>query len=99
MTMHPVQSSREAAHVQTLVRAFALLEVIAGNPAGLSLKDLSRSAGLHKSTAVRMVKTMAVLGYVPQIAGSQSYCLGHRLPRMAAGHVAERSEGNTARRA
>jgi IclR family acetate operon transcriptional repressor len=78
--MYTVRSPKGVEHVQALVRAFSLLEIIARNPAGISLKDLSRSAGLHKSTAFRMLRTMAVLGYVAQIAENKLYCLGHRLP-------------------
>ena len=61
------------------MRAFSILEVVAGNPAGISLADLSRSVGLHKSTAFRMLRTMAALGYVEQTEDSKLYCLGDRL--------------------
>jgi DNA-binding IclR family transcriptional regulator len=50
--------------VQTLVRAFALLEAVAEHPDGVRLCDLSRAVDLHKSTASRLLNTMARLGYV-----------------------------------
>jgi DNA-binding IclR family transcriptional regulator len=62
------------------VRAFSILEVIAGNPSGISLGDLSRSVGLHKSTAFRMVRTMAALGYVTQTKDRKLYRVGDRRP-------------------
>ena len=65
--------------VQSLVRAFSILEVIAGSQEGISLSDLSRSVGLHKSTAFRMVRTMTVLGYVVRTEDSKLYRMGDRL--------------------
>jgi DNA-binding IclR family transcriptional regulator len=50
--------------VQTLVRAFALLEAVGDHPNGARLCDLSRAVDLHKSTASRLLNTMARLGYV-----------------------------------
>jgi IclR family acetate operon transcriptional repressor len=50
--------------VQTLVRAFALLEAVGEHPDGARLCDLSRAVDLHKSTASRLLNTMARLGYV-----------------------------------
>ena len=53
-----------AGSVQTLVRAFALLEAVGSHPNGARLCDLSRAVDLHKSTASRLLNTMAKLGYV-----------------------------------
>jgi DNA-binding IclR family transcriptional regulator len=50
--------------VQALVRAFALLEAVGSFPNGARLSDLSRALELHKSTASRLLNTMARLGYV-----------------------------------
>ena len=50
--------------VQALVRAFALLEAVGSFPNGARLCDLSRAVDLHKSTASRLLNTMARLGYV-----------------------------------
>jgi DNA-binding IclR family transcriptional regulator len=74
---------RNPEHVQVLVRAFSILEVLARSPAGLSLRDLSRQVGLHKSTAFRMLRTMAMLGYVVQIEDSKHYRIGDRMPAIA----------------
>ena len=72
---------KESGHVQSLVRAFSLLEVVADNPMGIRLRDLSRRSGLHKSTAFRMLRTLAMLGYVQQTEDGKLYRLGARLPR------------------
>jgi IclR family acetate operon transcriptional repressor len=64
MSSHAAPAIRGPEQIQTLVRAFSILEAIAGSPAGINLSDISRSVGLHKSTAFRMVRTLAILGYV-----------------------------------
>ena len=50
--------------VQTLVRAFAILEAVGGAPQGIRLCDIARAVELHSSTALRLLRTMAKLGYV-----------------------------------
>jgi DNA-binding IclR family transcriptional regulator len=50
--------------VQALVRAFALLEAVGSFPNGARLCDLIRAVDLHKSTASRLLTTMARQGYV-----------------------------------
>jgi IclR family acetate operon transcriptional repressor len=78
-TMVPLAPTRDPGTVQSLVRAFQLLELIAASPAGMRLGELSRMTGLHKSTAFRMLRTMAKLGYVAQGEG-KLYCIGERRP-------------------
>jgi DNA-binding IclR family transcriptional regulator len=53
---------RKGGAVQAVVRAFSILDAIAGRSAGISLGDLSRCVGLHKSTTFRVVETMVALG-------------------------------------
>jgi IclR family KDG regulon transcriptional repressor len=62
--------------LQTVVRAFSILEALAESPAGVRLIDLSRKVGLHKSTAFRLVRTMALLGYVAQTEDGKLYRIG-----------------------
>ena len=78
-TMAPLAAARDPGTVQSLVRAFRLLEIIAESPAGVRLGELSRMTGLHKSTAFRMLRTMAKLGYVMQGEG-RVYRIGERRP-------------------
>jgi hypothetical protein len=59
--------------IQSVVRAFSVLEVLAGSPTGLRLADLSRMVGLHKATVFRLVRTMMLLGYVAQTAEGEPY--------------------------
>jgi DNA-binding IclR family transcriptional regulator len=74
--------------VQSLERAFAILEAIAGADQPLSLADLSRATGLHTSTAFHLLKTLIVLGYVRQDEGKR-YRIGTRLFMQAAGASSE----------
>jgi DNA-binding IclR family transcriptional regulator len=78
-TVTHLESPRSAAQVQTLVRAFSILEAVARNPAGIGLAEVSRAAGLHKSTGFRMLRTLAMLGYVVQSADSKLYRMSDRL--------------------
>jgi len=70
--------------VQSLERAFAILEAIAGSKQPMSLAELSRATGLHTSTTFHLIKTLIVLGYVCQ-DDSRRYRIGPRLFMQAAG--------------
>lgn len=85
MTIDAAAGPPGRAGMQTLVRAFSILEVLASASAGIGLRDLSRRAGLHKSTTFRIVRTLAELGYVRQMTGSRHYCLNDRLTFSPAG--------------
>ncbi|MGQ3297315.1 helix-turn-helix domain-containing protein [Reyranella sp.] len=58
----PAFLSADKVPIQSVVRAFSVLEVLAGHPAGLRLADLSRLVGMHKATVFRLVRTMMLLG-------------------------------------
>jgi IclR family transcriptional regulator, KDG regulon repressor len=75
---------RERAGVQSLERAFAILEEVAHHPQGIGLADLSRRVGLHNSTTFHLVKTMVALGYVRQTRDTKRYHVGRRLFSLAA---------------
>lgn len=64
--------------VQSLERAFALLEALSLHPQGAQLTELAAATGLHKSTAHRLLGSLAGLGYV-QKADSGRYRLTLRL--------------------
>jgi DNA-binding IclR family transcriptional regulator len=77
----PVASGRT---VQSLERAFAILEGIAGSESPASLAELSRATSLHTSTAFHLIKTLISLGYVVQ-DDARRYRIGPRLFMQAAG--------------
>ena len=82
------KAQRERAGVQSLERAFALLEAIAHARDGIGLAELSKKVGLHNSTTFHLVKTMVALGYVRQDKDKR-YRIGRSLFALAAGSLDE----------
>jgi len=91
----PVEASAEAPKerggIQSLERAFAILEEVARHREGINLADLSKAVGLHNSTTFHLVKTMTQLGYITQLRDSKRYRIGSRLFTLAAGALEENS--------
>lgn len=52
--------------VQSVHRAFTLLQAIGHSPGGARLYDLAERTGLHRSTAHNLLSTLESLGYVAQ---------------------------------
>src|SRR5665213_4377127 len=75
--------------VQSLARAFSLLEEIARNREGIGLADLSKRVGLHNSTAFHLVKTLVLLGYARQMKDTKRYRIGRPLFALAASALDE----------
>lgn len=67
--------------VQSLDRAFELLEHLADAGGEASLSELATSSGLPMPTIHRLVRTLAASGYVRQNA-NRRYALGARLIRL-----------------
>ena len=65
--------------VQSLERAFLLLELLCKSPDGLAIHQLSEQTGLHKSTVHRLLNTMADRGYVRREAETAIYHAGMRI--------------------
>ena len=80
---------RSSGGVQSLGRAFAILEAIARDRDGVPLGELSKRVGLHTSTTFHLVKTMVSLGYVRQLKDSKRYRVGRPLFALAAGALDE----------
>src|ERR1700692_1587301 len=70
---------RQRAGVQSLGRAFAILEQVAHHREGIGLADLSKLVGLHNSTTFHLAKTMVSLGYLRQEKESKRYRIGRAL--------------------
>lgn len=81
--------------VQSLGRAFELLEHMAEAGGEASLSQLSEASGLAMGTIHRLVRTLVNLGYVRQQPSSRRYALGPRLIRL--GETASRQIGTWAR--
>lgn len=67
--------------VQSLERAFDLLELMADAGGELGLSQLSTSSGLPQPTIHRLLRTLLRRGYVRQLP-SRRYALGPRLMRL-----------------
>ncbi len=83
------EAPKERGGIQSLERAFAILEEIARNREGINLADLSKAVGLHNSTTFHLVKTMTQLGYISQLRDSKRYRIGSGLFSLAAGALEE----------
>jgi IclR family KDG regulon transcriptional repressor len=80
---------RQRVGVQSLGRAFAILEEVARHREGIGLADLSKRVGLHNSTTFHLVKTLVSLGYVRQEKDSKRYRVGRPLFALAASSLDE----------
>ncbi len=80
---------RQRVGVQSLGRAFAILEEVARHREGIGLADLSKQVGLHNSTTFHLVKTMVSLGYIRQEKESKRYRVGRPLFALAASSLDE----------
>jgi len=80
---------RQRVGVQSLGRAFAILEEVARHREGIGLADLSKLVGLHNSTAFHLAKTMVSLGYIRQEKDSKRYRIGRPLFALAASALDE----------
>ena len=81
--------------VQSIERAFAVLNALSGGPIGVT--EVAERADLPKSTAARMLATLSHEGAVEQVPGGTNYRLGPRIATLAEGIVPVRSLVATAR--
>jgi len=72
-----------------VVKAFRLIEVLAGDDGGQGLAKLAQGANLTKPTAHRILNVLSNIGYVDRVAPNV-YRLGHRLLRIVLGRENER---------
>lgn len=81
--------------VQSIERAFAVLGTLADGPIGVT--EVADRADLPKSTAARLLASLAREGVVEQVPGDTRYRLGPRLVTLAAGILPTRSLAAMAR--
>lgn len=93
--MSPAQPKQESSKgVQSLARAFDLLEGLADVGGEASLSELATGTGLPLPTIHRLMRTLVALGYVRQNS-NRRYALGSRLIRL--GENASKQWGTWAR--
>ena len=80
---------RRRGGVQSLGRAFAILEQVARHRDGIGLAELSHLVGLHNSTTFHLAKTLVSLGYLRQERHTKRYRVGRPLFALAASALDE----------
>jgi IclR family KDG regulon transcriptional repressor len=66
-------------NVQSIERAFKILELLSEAPDGLQITRLSEKVGLSKSTVHRLLATLINMEYVMQDRQTEKYKLGYRV--------------------
>ncbi|AKW17657.1 IclR family transcriptional regulator [Salmonella enterica] len=66
-------------NIQSIERAFAILELFQKNREELGIKEISQMLDLNKSTAFGFVNTLFSLGYLHQNEQTQRYSLGPKV--------------------
>jgi DNA-binding IclR family transcriptional regulator len=79
-----------AGGVQSLHRAFAILQAVVQARRGIGLAELCKEVGLHTSTAFHLAKTLVTLGIIRQEPDTKRYRVGARLFSLASGALDER---------
>jgi len=72
-----------ATKIRALARGLDLLELVAARGGDRALTEISREAGLHRSTAHHLLKTLVLLGYVVQDKSSRTYRVGPKVQCLA----------------
>jgi DNA-binding IclR family transcriptional regulator len=72
--------------VQSLERAAAILQVVAGSGGTLGVTDIAAAVGLPKTTAHSLLRTLLGVGFVEQDRTGR-YALGAGLLRLGTGHL------------
>lgn len=73
----------ETSTVQSLDRAFALLEILCASRSGKQITELAAATGLHKSTVHRLLASMSARGYVDKDEMTNLYRATTRLYELA----------------
>jgi IclR family KDG regulon transcriptional repressor len=63
--------------VQSLDRAFDILELLSKQQSGLSITEISKEVVLHKSTVFRLLNSLKKRGYIRQNAETSKYYIGY----------------------
>ncbi len=87
--MESTPGAAPVSRVQSIERAFAVLSALADGPMGVT--EVAERAELPKSTAARLLGSLAREGAVEQVPGETRYRLGVRMVSLAAGVVPTRS--------
>ena len=68
--------------MQSIERAAAILQVVAGSGGTLGVTDIAEAVGLAKTTTHSLLRTLLLVGFVDQDRATGRYALGTRLLRL-----------------
>lgn len=71
--------TKDSQPVQSIVRAFALLELLGQSDQHLGISELADKSGLPLATVHRLLRTLTCLGYVEHNSNTHKYTLGVRI--------------------
>jgi DNA-binding IclR family transcriptional regulator len=74
---------RRDGRIQSLDRAFSVLEEVARHRSGITLSELSRELGLHTSTLYHVTRTLVSLGYLRTGPDDKRYRIGRGIFQLA----------------
>jgi len=77
--MPSLEGSKPNNLVQSIERVSMILDILAQNPQGISIRDLSSKVNLPKGTTHRLLSSLSYLGYVRQDPKTRNYLLGFKL--------------------
>jgi DNA-binding IclR family transcriptional regulator len=76
--------------LSSVSRALALLDSFSAEEPELSLSELARRSGTHKSSAFRLLSTLETRGFVEKVPSGRGYRLGWKLVELAGRLLARR---------
>jgi len=80
-----VEAQAQRGRVQSLQRALALLDAIAGgSPRGATVAELAFTCGINRATAWRLLATLESNGFVERDPATSRYEIGYTVARLAA---------------
>jgi DNA-binding IclR family transcriptional regulator len=74
--------------VKSVLKVLDILEHLAASSGAVTVSELGRAKGLHVATAHRLLRTLALRGYVEQQARHQAYRLGPRILELGSAYLA-----------
>lgn len=71
------------AQITSIHKAFHVLEFLASRPEPSTLGEVADACSLPKPSAVRLLKTLQLLGYADRPRSSRNYCIGPKVAELA----------------
>lgn len=86
---HPRNQKPSRKKIQSVERALAILEVLAGAKGEVALRELALAVGLNKSTCHNILGTLIDHGYVGQSARARTYFLGNKIIELSGSRISQ----------